>query len=80
VRPFLQAGLGLYELGSYPGNGDYHNGLGFQLGGGLDIFLNHFVSIGGRALYHGIYFTQQIGGDNPFLSTVSVEGNLQLHF
>jgi len=80
VRPFFQAGLGIYELAGYPDNTDYRNGLGFQLGGGLDVYLNHVVSIGGRALYHGISFTQDIGPNKPFLSTVSVEGNLQFHF
>jgi hypothetical protein len=79
-RPFLQAGLGVYELASYADSTDYRNGLGFQLGGGLDFFLNRVISVGGRVLYHGISFTQEIDGTNPFLSTVSVEGNIQIHF
>ena len=80
VRPFIQAGLGVYELASYADRTDYRNGVGFQLGGGLDIWLTRHLSIGGRVLYHGIYFTQDIDGDRPFLSTLSIEGNLQVHF
>jgi hypothetical protein len=80
VRPYFQVGLGVYELASYADSTLYRNGVGFQLGGGLDLWLNRFWSIGFRVLYHGIAFTQEIGTDKPFLSTVSVEGNLQLHF
>jgi hypothetical protein len=80
VRPYLQVGLGVYELASYADSTLYRNGVGFQLGGGLDLWLDRFWSIGFRALYHGVAFTQDIGNDRPFLSTVSVEGNVQLHF
>ncbi len=80
VRPYLQAGAGVYELASYADYTQYRNGVGFQLGGGLDIWLNRIFSLGGRALYHGIFFTQHIGDYRPYLSTVSVEINLQAHF
>jgi hypothetical protein len=80
VRPYFQFGFGVYELASYANSTLYRNGIGFQLGGGLDFWLNRVWSIGFRALYHGIYFTQSIGETKPFLSTVSVEGNLQVHF
>jgi hypothetical protein len=80
VRPYLQGGLGIYELASYADSTLYRNGIGFQLGGGLDIWLNRIFSIGGRVLYHGIFFTQEIASYRPFLSTVSLEINLQAHF
>lgn len=88
VRPFLQAGFGVYELATHLDGAHYRNGLGFQLGGGLDIWVSRTVSIGGRALYHGIFFTQYLyyyshyysSNYKPFLSTVSVELNLQIHF
>ncbi|HEY3355453.1 MAG TPA: outer membrane beta-barrel protein [Polyangia bacterium] len=80
VRPFLQVGIGVYELASYADSTNYVTGVGFQLGGGLDVWLNRGLSIGVRALYHGISFTDNIGTDKPFLSTVSLEGNLQFHF
>jgi uncharacterized protein YjeT (DUF2065 family) len=79
VRPYFQFGFGVYELANVVDT-PYRNGIGFQLGGGLDFWLNRALSIGFRALYHGVYFTQSIGETNPFLSTVSVEGNLQFHF
>jgi hypothetical protein len=80
VRPYVQAGAGVYELASYADYTQYRNGIGFRLGGGLDIWLNRIFTLGGRALYHGIFFTQHIGADRPFLSTVSVEVNFQAHF
>jgi hypothetical protein len=80
VRPYLQGGLGVYELASYADSTLYRNGIGFQLGGGLDVWLSRTFSIGGRLLYHGIFFTQEIATYRPFLSTVSLEINLQAHF
>lgn len=80
VRPFLQLGLGIYELATYADNTFYRNGIGLQLGGGLDVWLGRSLSIGGRILYHGIAFTQYIYEHRPFLSTLSVEVNLQVHF
>ncbi|MDY0003338.1 MAG: outer membrane beta-barrel protein [Polyangia bacterium] len=80
VRPFLQLGLGIYELATYADNTFYRNGIGLQLGGGLDVWLGRTLSIGGRILYHGIAFTQYIYEHRPFLSTLSIEINLQVHF
>lgn len=80
VRPFLQGGLGVYELATHADNTSYRNGLGFKLGGGLDFWLNRTISIGGRILYHGIAFTQHIHDHRPFLSTLSVECNIQILF
>jgi hypothetical protein len=91
VRPFLQAGVGYYNLMSdYADQTVSSGGVGFQLGGGLDLWLNHFWTLGARALYRGIYFTDQCFGDgtcvangtgnNLFLSTLSIEGNLAVHF
>ena len=86
VRPYLIAGLGYYALTQ--GYADATSGGGFQLGGGLDIWLNPWWSFGGRLLYHGVKFSE-IGGayydttnvaNKPFLSYMSVEFNVQLHF
>ncbi|HEY3355478.1 MAG TPA: outer membrane beta-barrel protein [Polyangia bacterium] len=80
VRPYIQAGLGFYML-TDAFNSDIASGGGFQLGGGLDIYLNPWWSIGGRLLYHGIKFGDLNGTNNaPYLSTVSLEANLQVHF
>lgn len=80
VRPYLQAGAGVYELASYANSTHYRNGVGFQLGVGMDIWLNRFFSLGGRALYHGIFFTQDIVDYRPYLSNVSVEVDFKIHF
>jgi opacity protein-like surface antigen len=82
VRPYLQAGLGYYFLTK-----DYQDavsGGGFQLGGGVDIWLNPWWSLGARVLYHGIKFDNVgIPGaatSKPFLSTASLDLNVQVHF
>jgi hypothetical protein len=76
--------VGFYVL-SDAYSSEIASGGGFQLGGGLDFWLNPWWSVGGRLLYHGIQFTSfiepQINRSNsPFLSTVSLEFNAQIHF
>jgi hypothetical protein len=83
VRPYVQGGVGYYALTQ--GYGDPTSGGGFQLGGGVDIWLNPWWSLGGRILYHGIKFTDiggdyRIPGNKPFLSYASLDLNIQLHF
>jgi hypothetical protein len=84
MRPYLQAGLGYYMLAD-SWSSELASGGGFQLGGGLDFYLNSWWSVGGRLLYHGIQFSSvtfpQTGDSKtPFLSTVSLEANVQIHF
>lgn len=54
--PYLQAGLGAYGLVSdnYEGSQSLAEGGGFQLGGGLDIYLARWLTFGVRVLYRGI--------------------------
>jgi hypothetical protein len=83
-QPFLQGGVGAYVLAN-SFRSEIASGGGFQLGGGLDFWLNPWWSVGGRVLYHGVQFSSfaepQAGRSNaPFLSTVSLEFNGQLHF
>ena len=81
VRPYVQAGVGYYILThEYQ---DAVSGGGIQLGGGIDIWLNPWWSLGGRVLYHGIKFAELGSGTTtgkPFLSTASLDLNLQVHF
>lgn len=58
--PFLQAGLGAYGLVSdhYYGSSDVAQGGGFQVGGGIDIYLARWLTLGGRLLYRGIVMGQ----------------------
>ena len=84
LQPFVQGGVGFYVL-TDAFSSEIASGGGFQLGGGLDFWLNPWWSVGGRLLYHGIQFTSftepQINRSNsPFLSTVSLEFNAQIHF
>jgi hypothetical protein len=82
VRPYIQVGLGYYILTQ--NYNDAVSGGGLQLGGGVDIWLNPWWSLGGRVLYHGIKFADvgyagSVTG-KPFLSTASLDLNLQVHF
>ena len=82
VRPYIQAGVGYYALSQ---GENWTSGGGFQLGGGLDIWLNPWWSLGGRVLYHGVKFTEFKGNpiysaNKPFLSYATLEFNLQVHF
>jgi hypothetical protein len=84
LQPFFQGGVGFYYLADAYSSGIASGG-GFQLGGGLDFWMNPLWSVGGRLLYHGIQFTSfdepQVGrSSSPFLSTVSLEFNAQIHF
>jgi len=84
IQPFLQGGVGFYVLADAY-DSEIASGGGFQLGGGLDFWLNPWWSVGGRLLYHGIQFTSfnepEVGrSSSPFLSTVSLEANAQVHF
>jgi hypothetical protein len=54
--PYLQAGVGAYGLVSdnYSGSQSLAQGGGFQAGGGLDIYLARWLTVGVRLLYRGI--------------------------
>jgi hypothetical protein len=83
VRPYIQGGVGYYALTQ--GYADATSGGGFQLGGGVDIWLNPWWSLGGRAIYHGVKFSNiggsyEVAGNKPFLSYVSLDFNVQVHF
>jgi hypothetical protein len=59
VVPYLQSGLGVYflqgrlknECGEYEEESTMAFGGGFQLGGGVDIYLNRFLTLGLRVMY-----------------------------
>lgn len=93
IEPFIQAGAGFAFFGV---TGDwaedgyiYNSGPTFSLGGGLDLWLGPWFSIGGRVLYRGMYF----GNDDPYktsrgtiyrkenyISGLSIDVNAQIHF
>jgi opacity protein-like surface antigen len=80
LDPYLQAGLGLYVLGSEHFGVDAV-GTGFQLGGGFDFYLNDYWFIGLRALYRGIAMGPPEGGQaDTFISGATVEGSVGIHF
>lgn len=58
--PYLQAGVGAYGLfsDSYYGSQDLAQGGGFQAGGGVDIYVARWLTIGARLLYRGIIMGQ----------------------
>jgi hypothetical protein len=79
--PYLMGGVGLYWLGSEHLGMD-SVGTGFQAGGGFDVWVGPFVTLGVRARYHGIAMGPPDGeGDNDtFISAATVEGSIALHF
>lgn len=81
LDPFLQGGIGFYWLGSEHFGLDAV-GTGFQLGGGFDYYLGERVALGVRGRYHGISMAppDRYDGDNTFISAVTIEASLALHF
>jgi opacity protein-like surface antigen len=78
--PYLQGGVGFYALGRESVGID-STGTGFQLGGGFDLWLGDAVTVGLRARYHGIAMGPAEGGsDDTFISALTVEGSVGLHF
>ena len=92
VEPFFQAGIGATWMGvtwddAYS-EGDYifASGPTFSLGGGIDVWVSPFFTIGGRALYRGMRFgepTYDSQGESKyatFVNGVSVDIFGTLHF
>lgn len=81
VQPYFQGGLAIAWSGRQGYQADA-TGFGFELGGGLDIWLNNWFSVGPRVLYRGVRMSDYgtyTGGDT-FLNLLSAEANLALHF
>jgi opacity protein-like surface antigen len=80
-RPYLQAGAGVAWIGRPHLIADAV-GAGFDAGLGFDYFLGHFVTLGVSGLYRGIEMMDYgfITGSNSFLSLITVEASLALHF
>lgn len=82
LDPFVQGGVGFYWLGSEHFGLDAV-GTGFQLGGGFDLWLGEQLTLGLRGKYHGISMgppDRYDDGDSTYISAVTVEGNITLHF
>ena len=63
----------------------FSKGVAFRLGGGMDFWVSPFVTIGGRLLYQGLYFGNpdvetQVNDYSNFVSGISVDANLAIHF
>jgi len=88
LQPYLQAGLGAYVL-SYADNDEPFSGPGFQLGGGVDLYLSRGVSIGAKLLYRGAYVEREYydyygdyyyAGDTSFISSFVYGADVKFHF
>ncbi len=86
VQPYLQAGIGAYILGRDSWQYDTLTGVGFQLGGGVDIYLSRHVSIGGKLLYRGAHLDNaedawpQFPTESAWLNALTYGGDLKFHF
>jgi Outer membrane protein beta-barrel domain len=80
VDAYVQGGVGLYLLDStYFGTESI--GTGFQAGGGIDFHLGSHLDFGLRALYRGIAMgPPDEDEDDTYISAISGEANLVLHF
>jgi hypothetical protein len=79
-EPFLQGGLGVYLLDS-TFFGTQSVGTGFQLGGGMDFPIGPNVDFGLRLLYRGLAMgPPRAVEDDTFVSALTIEGNITLHF
>ena len=92
VEPFFQGGIGFAFIGAtyadpdYDGDTIFAKGPAFNLGGGLDIWLGPWLSVGGRLLYRGPYFTQDdftgqaIKAESNYVNGVDIDVFLTFHF
>jgi hypothetical protein len=103
VEPYVQLGIGFAFLGAswddsycgyhtcYVDSGDYifAKGFDFNIGGGLDIWLSPFMSLGGRVLYKGMRFGEPTYSTKSgttstkyanFASAINFDLNVALHF
>jgi opacity protein-like surface antigen len=80
IDPYVQGGVGVYFLGSEHLGID-SVGTGFQLGGGVDFWIAPSMTLGLRAVYHGIAMGPPDGGDSDtFINAVTFEGGVGVHF
>ena len=84
LQPYLQAGLGAYVL-SYSDTSDTFSGPGFQLGGGVDLYLTRGVSIGAKLLYRGAFLeyddpTYYYDSPSSFVSSFVYGADVKFHF
>jgi hypothetical protein len=88
MEPYFQAGIGFAYTGATYGGGwsgeeatVWASGPTFNVGGGLDFYLGPRLSLGGRLLYRGFYFSEPNGGgDTNYVSGVSLDINVAFHF
>jgi opacity protein-like surface antigen len=79
VQPYFVGGAGAYLLGD---NFDvFAAGPGFQVGGGLDIWLTRHLSLGVRAQYRGVDLVDyDPANDDTFISMLSAGVDLTVRF
>lgn len=84
IEPFLQLGIGAYILSEALRH--ELTGVGFEVGGGVDIRFSHFFAVGARLLYRGFFVDNSdatynaIPTESAFLNAITAEANVQFHF
>lgn len=83
LEPYFQVGIGAAWLGDTGDEGMFARGPAFNAGAGADLWLNPFVSIGGRVLYRGLAFGEADftlpDNQRDFVNTLSVDANITFH-
>ncbi|PIE18981.1 MAG: hypothetical protein CSA66_03295, partial [Proteobacteria bacterium] len=86
LQPYLQAGLGGYVLSHDNLDFGSISGPGFQLGGGVDLYLTKSISLGGKLLYRGSFMDNSdesyryYPSEQAYVSNLSYGADLKFHF
>jgi len=84
IEPFIQGGVGYYNVQEEGFAGTQLAGGGFQLGGGIDLRLSRMFAIGARALYKGMYLDNETvveaATESVYHNHATLEAHVQLHF
>ena len=80
-QPYVQGGVAIAWSGrqGYPADA---TGFGFEVGGGVDIWLGNFFTFGPRVLYRGVQMSDYgtITGADTFLNLITAEANMAVRF
>jgi len=84
IAPFFQVGAGAYIFTE-----EFQEdltGVGFRVGGGVDIALSPLMKFSLRALYHGFYMDNsddqlgKVATESAYLNIITGSANIQFHF
>jgi hypothetical protein len=79
IQPYFTVGAGFYSMGNAFSN--IADGVGWEIGGGVDFWLGRFFTLGLKAQYRGVaLFDYDLFNDNTYLSLFTGSANVGFHF